>query len=114
LWAVRLSGFLPELNVCLTCGSVLDHDVTPQRVFFSRGQDGLMCSECRRTAGRSSYELSVESRVMAEEMLHKPVAQIVQTGWARETCTDLRRYLVQQIEQHIERKLMTPPVLEAE
>jgi DNA repair protein RecO (recombination protein O) len=51
---------------------------------------------------------------MAEEMLRKPVAQIAQTGWARETCGDLRRFLVQQIEQHIERKLITPPVLEAE
>ena len=51
---------------------------------------------------------------MAEEMLRKPVAQIGQAGWSRETCADLRRFLVQQIEQHIERKLITPPVLEAE
>jgi DNA repair protein RecO (recombination protein O) len=51
---------------------------------------------------------------MAEEMLRKPVAQIEQTNWSGETCADLRRFLVQQIEQHIERKLMTPRVLEAE
>jgi DNA repair protein RecO (recombination protein O) len=51
---------------------------------------------------------------MVEEMLRKPVAQIGQTGWPRETCADLRRFLVQQIERHIERKLLTPPVLEAE
>jgi DNA repair protein RecO (recombination protein O) len=114
LWAVRLSGFLPDLNVCLSCGAVLDDYVTPQRAFFSRGRDGLMCAECRRTAGASSYELSVASRVMAGEMLRKPVAQIIQTGWTRETCADLRRFLIQQIEQHIERKLVTPPVLEAE
>jgi DNA repair protein RecO (recombination protein O) len=114
LWAARLSGFLPDLNACLGCGNVLDDYETPQRAYYSRGRDGLMCSECRRTAGASSYELSVESREMAGEMLHKPVAQIGRTGWARETCADLRRFLVQQIEGHIDRKLITPPVLEAE
>jgi DNA repair protein RecO (recombination protein O) len=114
LWAVRLSGFLPELNVCLSCGSLLADREAWERAFFIRGRDGLMCGECRKTAGAGSYELSVESRVMAEEMVRKPVAVIGQAGWARETCADLRRFLVQQIEAHVERKLMTPPVLEAE
>jgi DNA repair protein RecO (recombination protein O) len=114
LWAVRLSGFLPELNVCLGCGSVLADGEVRARAFFIRGHDGLLCAECRRTSGAGSYELSMESRATAEEMLRKPVAQIGQMGWARATCADLRRFLVQQIEQHIERKLITPPVLEAE
>ena len=114
LWAVRLSGFLPDLSVCLSCGSLLAEGETRERAFFIRGRDGLLCNECRRTAGTGSYELSVESRGLAAEMLRKPLAQIGQTGWARETCADLRRFLVQQIERHIERKLVTPPVLEAE
>jgi DNA repair protein RecO (recombination protein O) len=113
LWAVRLSGFLPELNVCLGCGSLLDDHETPERAFFGRGRAGLMCSACRQ-AGGGSWELSAESRAIAEEMLRKPVAQVGQTGWSRETCADLRRFLVQQIERHIERKLVTAPVLEAE
>jgi DNA repair protein RecO (recombination protein O) len=113
LWAVRLSGFLPDPNVCLSCGSLLRDGETRERAFFIRGQVGLMCAECRKP-GAGSYELSGESRAMVEEMLRKPVAQIGRTGWARETCADLRRFLVQQIEQHIERKLMTAPVLEAE
>ena len=114
LWAVRLSGFLPDLNVCLSCGSLLADSETRERAFFIRGRDGLMCAECRRTAGMGSWELAEESRGLAQEMLRKPVAQLRQTDWARETCADLRRFLVQQIEQHIERKLLTPPVLEAE
>jgi DNA repair protein RecO (recombination protein O) len=114
LWAVRLSGFLPDLHVCLGCGSLLADGETRERAFFIRGRDGLMCAECRRAAGSGSWELSVESRSMAEEMLRKPVAQIGRTGWVRETCADLRRLLVQQIEAHIERKLITVPVLEAE
>jgi len=113
LWAARLSGFLPDLNVCLGCGSLLDDHEQPERAFFVRGREGLLCSACRQSGG-GSWELSVESRAIAEEMLRKPVAQIDQTDWSRETCADLRRFLVQQIERHIERKLMTAPVLEAE
>ena len=45
-------------------------------------------------------------------MLLLPVSQI--TGsWTRETGSDLRRFLQQQIESHIERRLITAPVLEA-
>jgi len=112
LWAVRLAGFLPELNVCLGCGSVLEG--REASAFFIRGRAGLLCGECRRTAGGGVWELNMESRAVAEEMLRKPVAQIGPVGWSRETCADLRRFLVQQMEQHIERKLITPPVLEAE
>ena len=114
LWAVRLSGFLPDLDVCLGCGSVLADGETWERAFFIRGRNGLLCGECRRTAGAGSYELSMESRAMAEEMLRKPVGQIGPASWTRETGADLRRFLVQQIEQHIERRLITPAVLEAE
>jgi DNA repair protein RecO (recombination protein O) len=58
--------------------------------------------------------LSAGSRALAREILRKPIAQIDQIAWSQGTCADLRRFLVQQIERHIERKLMTPPVLEAE
>jgi len=83
LWAVRLAGFLPELNVCLGCGSVLEGHETGARAFFIRGRAGLLCGECRRTAGAGSWELSMESRAVAEEMLRKPVAQIGPAGWSR-------------------------------
>ena len=114
LWAVRLSGFLPELNVCLGCGSVLGDREIRERAFFIGGQAGLLCGACRRAAGTGSWELSVESRAIAEQMLRQPVSRIDPAAWQRETCADLRCFLVQQIENHIERRLMTPPVLEAE
>ncbi len=105
LWAVRLSGLLPELNVCLGCGSLLDEE----RAFFSRGRDGLICSHCR---GGNSWELSWESRTIAAEMLRQPVAQLSKTEWQQTTASDLRRLLVQQIETHVERRLITAPMLE--
>jgi DNA repair protein RecO (recombination protein O) len=113
LWAVRLSGLLPELHVCLGCGSVLDDPAAPERAFFSRGRHGLHCAQCRPTLGAgSSWELSLESRNIAADMLRKPVAQFAQPAWAQSTATDLRRFLVQQIETHVERRLVTAPMLE--
>jgi DNA repair protein RecO (recombination protein O) len=109
LWAVRLSGWLPELHACLSCGSVLDDPESPEKAFFSRGQAGLTCGHCRRTlGGGNSWELSAESRMLASEMLRRPVQQI-----AAATAPDLRRFLVQQIEAHVERRLITAPMLES-
>jgi DNA repair protein RecO (recombination protein O) len=109
LWAVRLSGWLPELHVCLGCGSLLDEE----RAFFHRGQAGLVCVDCRRgSALGGSWELSEESRLIAAEMLRRPVAQISKADWTQATAADLRRFLVQQIESHVERKLVTARWLE--
>ena len=106
LWAVRLSGWLPELHACLACGGVLDEP--GERAFFTRGQPGLMCADCRRTlGGGNTWELTAESRWLAEDMLRKPVAQI-----STASAADLRRFLVQQIEAHVERRLITAPMLE--
>ena len=113
LWAVRLSGWLPELHVCLSCGSVLDDPESPERAFFSRGQTGLICGHCRRTLSvGNSWELSRESREIAREMLRQPVANLSGTTWTQSTAADLRRFLVQQMESHAERRLVTFPVLE--
>jgi DNA repair protein RecO (recombination protein O) len=109
LWAVRLAGFLPALDVCLECGAWLDDPEQPQRAFFRRAAAGLLCSACRKG---DSQEISVESRVIAAEMLRMPVAQVA-GQWSRETAADLRRFLVQRMEETIERKLITAPVLEA-
>ena len=113
LWAVRLSGWLPELQVCLGCGSALDDPEAPERAFFSRGRAGLLCGHCRRLPGvGSNWELSAESRTMAAEMLRTPVAQLSKKEWGPATAADLRRFLVQQMEAHVERRLITAPMIE--
>lgn len=114
LWAVRLSGFLPELKACLSCGTWLDDPQAPERAFFSRARTGLLCLHCRAMAGvENSWELSAESRRVAAEMLRVPVSQAAAGAWGQATCSDLRRFLVQSIEGHIERRLLTAAVFEA-
>jgi len=110
LWAVRLSGWLPELHVCLGCGAVLDDPA--ELSYFLRGQAGLLCGHCRRVAGASSWELTAASRTLAAEMLRRPVAQLSERHWEQRTAADLRRFLVQQIESHVERRLATAPLVE--
>jgi DNA repair protein RecO (recombination protein O) len=114
LWAVRLSGFLPDLNACISCGVWLNDPAAPERAFYSRSRTGLFCGHCRASLGmEGSWELSLASRAIAAEMLRTPIAQLSPAVWQQETAADLRRFLVQQIENHIERRLVTAPVLEA-
>jgi hypothetical protein len=56
--------------------------------------------------------LSRESREIAGQILRRPVAQVGEANWAQSTAADLRRFLVQQMECHAERRLVTAPMLE--
>jgi DNA repair protein RecO (recombination protein O) len=108
LWAVRLSGWLPELNVCLSCGTLLDGPDTRERAFFSRSRTGLVCGHCRGALSMGgAWELTPSSRALAAEMLRTPIAQLSVTEWTAATASDLRRFLIQQIESHAERRLAT-------
>jgi len=57
--------------------------------------------------------VSRDSGEIAEEMLKTPIGQLTQRDWNQQTGADLRRFLVRQIEEHVERKLVTVPLLEA-
>jgi DNA repair protein RecO (recombination protein O) len=70
-WAVRLSGFLPELR------------------------------------------LSEQSRALAAEIANSPISSLTSISWTKAAGSDLRRALVREIESHVERRLLTAPVLEA-
>jgi DNA repair protein RecO (recombination protein O) len=70
LWAVRLTGILPEMRV------------------------------------------SEESALIANEMLERPIAGLTPRPWSKTTASDLRRKLIRTMEQHVERRFFTVPLLE--
>jgi DNA repair protein RecO (recombination protein O) len=105
LWAVRLAGFLPELDACSECGQEME------RAFFTRFRNGLLCADCRRSAP-SSWELDTQSLEIAKEMLRTPISQLGPRSWSQASTASLRRMLGQQIETHIERKLVTLKLLD--
>jgi DNA repair protein RecO (recombination protein O) len=71
LWAVRLTGVLPEIQV------------------------------------------SDETAARVEEMFTKPLSAFTQHEWNKSTMSMLRRSLVRAVEQHVERRMLTVPLLEA-
>lgn len=105
LWMVRLTGLLPELGVCTECGE----ELWRQRAFWHPMVDGLMCARDRRLAAN---ELSLESRVLAAEMFRAPVERFAGEPWARARAADLRKFLMQIVQRHAERKFATVSQLE--
>ena len=104
LWLVRLVGFLPELSECLACGAALNGS----QAFYHALADGLMCVQHKRLA---SGKLAPESRSVAEQMFRAPVETFAEQPWGAAQYADLRRFLVQIIERHIEKKLVTAAML---
>ena len=105
LWLTRLVGFLPELDECVVCGRSLNGN----RAYFHALADGLMCSDDKRLA---SSEISRESRTLAGQMFRAPVESFVGKPWPKAQGADLRKFLVQILQRHIERKLITAGMLE--
>ncbi|MCW5980566.1 MAG: DNA repair protein RecO [Bryobacteraceae bacterium] len=58
-------------------------------------------------------KVSAEEKMIAAEMLRTPLGQLSARSWDRSTAQGLRRFLVRQIEEHIERKLQTPAYVES-
>ena len=105
LWLVRLVGFLPELSECVVCGQVLNGS----RAYFHALADGLMCTRHKRLA---SSELAPESRRLAAQMFRTAVENFAIEPVIPGRYADLRRMLVQILERHIEKKLITASMLE--
>jgi len=105
LWMARLMGYLPELSECLACGRGLNGS----RAFFHALADGLVCLEHKRLA---SSEMSPESRKLAGQMLTAPLSKLKTASLPDSTGADLRKFLLQTLERHIEKKLVTRSMLE--
>jgi DNA repair protein RecO (recombination protein O) len=105
LWLTRLVGFLPELTECVVCGRNLNGD----RAYFHALADGLMCVDDKRMA---SSEISSESRTLAARMFRSPVDGFKQAHWPKAQGYDLRKFLIQILQRHIEKRLVTAGMLE--
>ncbi|MBV9678256.1 MAG: DNA repair protein RecO [Acidobacteriaceae bacterium] len=64
-------------------------------------------------ANHPERSLNPESRELAGTMLRSTLADLPARTWNKDTALDLRRFLVRQMEEHVERRFQTPPMLEA-
>jgi len=104
LWMTRLLGLLPDLAHCIACGEALVAGETS----FNADADGLFCRVHR--PGNAS-ELAGDSWQTALKMLRAPVASFAEEPWPRRRGQDLRRFALQALERHLERKMKSAEML---
>jgi DNA repair protein RecO (recombination protein O) len=104
LWMTRLMGLLPDVGHCIVCGEALN----AAEVSFSSHADGLFCG---LHANGSASGLSPDSWQLAQRMLRAPASSFGGEPWPRRRGQDLRRFTLQTLERHLERKLKTAEAL---
>ena len=104
LWMTRLMGLLPDIAHCTACGEAL----TAGEASFNSQGDGLFCAVHRNG---SVNGLSADSWLLAQRMLRTPASAFAAEPWPRRRAHDLRRFTLQALERHLERRLRTAEVL---
>ena len=104
LWMTRLMGLLPDMTRCTACGEPLQ----PSEVWFSGHADGLFCAVHRHP---DDARLFPDSWQVAQRMLRLPVAALAAEPWKSCQACDLRRFTLQALVRHMEKKLRTPQML---
>jgi DNA repair protein RecO (recombination protein O) len=106
LWMTRLMGLLPDIGKCMVCGEPLASQAA--EVSFSSYADGLFCG---LHANGSASALSADSWQLAQRMLRAPASSFAAEPWPRKRGQDLRRFTLQTLERHLERKLKSAEAL---
>lgn len=103
LWIVRLGGWLPRLDRCGRCGAELF-----AKAYASEGR-GLVCGDCRLPGQRA---ISEESLGIARRMLGENLEQLLKTPLSTGALSELKDYMLDVVEQHVERRLQSRRLLE--
>ena len=106
LWMTRLMGLLPDIGHCMVCGEPLA--LHAAEVSFSSFSDGLYCG---LHANGSASALTADSWQLAQRMLRAPASSFAAEPWPRKRGQDLRRFTLQTLELHLERKLKSAEAL---
>jgi DNA repair protein RecO (recombination protein O) len=93
-------GLLPDIAHCMVCGDSLGAG----EVRFNAYVDGLFCG---LHANGSGSGLCADSWQLAQRMLRAPASSFAGEAWPRKRGQDLRRFTLQTLERHLERKLKT-------
>ena len=104
IWMTRLMGLLPDIAHCIVCGEALQ----AAEVSFSNYADGLFCGLHRNG---SASALSADCWQLAQRMLRAPASAFAVEPWTRKRGQDLRRFTLQTLERHLERKLRSAEAL---
>jgi DNA repair protein RecO (recombination protein O) len=104
LWIIRLMGWMPDLAHCTICSRAF----AGEAAYYNTQSDGLLCADHKHPASRA---LSPVSLAVATRIFHSPIAGLASEEWPRSCAADLRRFAMQALERHIERKLRSAVAL---
>ncbi len=104
-WTVRLGGWLPRFDRCVSCGSPFES----KPAFYDGHQAGLFCENCRRSGMKPMH---IEARNLAERFAGERLDRIEYEKSLQPSAKELREAGLAWIEHHIERRLMTRELLE--
>jgi DNA repair protein RecO (recombination protein O) len=104
LWTTRLMGWLPDIAACVQCGTPFGG----RPAWFHPRTDGLFCVEHKQ----DGYSvLSPVSQAIAARILRVPASALAADSWPRQRAADLRRFGIQALERHIDRRLRSATAL---
>jgi DNA repair protein RecO (recombination protein O) len=106
-WLLRLGGFLPSLDRCADCRSPLG-----TKAFYGSGSEGLVCKDCRKPTARN--EISAEVLALAGKLRGLRLEDWLREQKSPPGTNQLRRFLEELIQTHLERKLATRELLAEE
>ncbi len=107
-WMLRLGGFLPDLGRCSGCGKPLESVLG----YYGRGSEGVFCKECR-TAG-ANIAVSPAALELGRGLRSKRLEEWIRSEAVSAACGEARSLFEELIESHLERSLVTRPILAEE
>lgn len=100
LWMNRLMGWMPDLATCVICGNRL----VGQGAYYTPTHDGLTCHDDRRPG---SIPLNAASIAEAQRMFRGTVSTLAEEAWPQNRTPELRRFAIETLERHLERRLQS-------
>ena len=100
LWMNRLMGWMPELGSCVVCGTRLGG----VSAWYSTTSDGLTCADDRRPGAAT---LSAVSIAEAIRMFRGTVGGLAVEDWPKARAAELRRFAIETLERHLERRIVS-------
>lgn len=104
LWITRLLGWMPSVTHCTVCAEPF----SAQPAWFHAHADGLLCPRHKQPAARM---LAPESLALARRIFESPIAALAAEDFPASRAADLRRFAVQSLERHLERRLHSAATL---
>lgn len=107
-WLLRLGGFLPELDRCSACG----RNLAGADGYYGAGSEGFVCEGCRPASARE--KVSVAGLVAVRDGCKATLADWLRSKAQATGIREGRKFFEEVIESHLEKKLVTRPMLDGE